>query len=95
MKHDKLSEMLAAASAAQHAAEQRSQRLEIKFARSDKGHALMRSTKLQASVAQLEAQVSQLEDDCHHKVKLIKLLAKSSILQLLALSCGSNGDRVN
>ena len=88
LKHDKLSEMLAAASAAQHAAEQRSQRLEIKFARSDKGHALMRSTKLQASVA-------QLEDDCHHKVKLIKLLAKSSILQLLALSCGSNGDRVN
>jgi hypothetical protein len=70
LKHDKLSEMLAAANAAQQAAEQKSRRLEIKFARSDKGHALMRSAKLQASVAELEAQLSQLRDDSHLKVSL-------------------------
>ncbi len=68
LKHDKLSEMLAAANAAQQAAEQKSRRLEIKFARSDKGHALMRSAKLQASVAELEAQLGQLQDDSHLKV---------------------------
>ena len=68
LKQEKLSEMLAAASAAQQAADQRSKRLEIKFARSDKGHALMRSAKLQASVAQLEAEVAQLQDDTRHKV---------------------------
>ena len=68
LKHDKLSEMLAAANAAQQAAEQRSRRLEIKFARSDKGHALIRSAKLQASVAELEAQLSQLQDDSLLKV---------------------------
>ena len=82
LKQDKLSEMLAAANTAQQAAAQKSRRLEIKFARSDKGHALMRSTKLQASVTQLEAQVSQLQDDCHHKVRSNKALAES-ILQLL------------
>jgi len=70
LKHDKLSEMLAAANAAQQAAEQKSRLLEIKFARSDKGHALMRSAKLQASVAELEAQLSQLRDDSHLKVSL-------------------------
>ena len=63
--------MLAAASGAQQAAEQKSRRLEIKFARSDKGHSLMRSAKLQSSVIQLEAQVAQLQDDCHHKVQRI------------------------
>lgn len=68
LKQDKLSEMLAAASSAQQAAEQRSRRLEIKFARSDKGHALLRSAKLQADVTELEAGVSQLQGDCHHKV---------------------------
>ena len=68
LKHDKLSEMLAAADAAQQAAEQKSRRLEIKFARSDKGHALMRSAKLQASVAALEAQMGQLQDDSILKV---------------------------
>lgn len=68
LKHDKLSEMLAAANAAQQGAEQQSRRLEIKFARSDKGHALMRSAKLQASVAELEAQLSQLQGDSHLKV---------------------------
>ena len=59
--------MLAAVSAAQQAAEQKSRRLEIKFARSDKGHALMRSAKFQASVADLEAQVTQLQQDAQHK----------------------------
>ena len=68
LKHDKLSDMLAAADAAQQAAEQKSRRLEIKFARSDKGHALMRSAKLQASVAELETQLGQLQDDSHLKV---------------------------
>ena len=68
LKHDKLSEMLAAADAAQQAAEQKSRCLEIKFARSDKGHALMRSAKLQASVADLEAQMGQLQDDSNLKV---------------------------
>jgi hypothetical protein len=68
LKHDKLSEMLAVANSAQQAAEQRSRRLEIKFARSDKGHALMRSAKLQASVADLEAQLGQLQDGSHIKV---------------------------
>ena len=71
LKHDKLSDMLAAASAAQQAAEQKSRRLEIKFARSDKGHALMRSAKFQASVADLEAQVTQLQQDARHKVNLV------------------------
>ena len=70
LKHDKLSEMLAAASAAQQAADQKSRRLEIKFARSDKGHALMRSAKLESSVTDLEAQVSQLQGTCHHQVRL-------------------------
>lgn len=69
LRQDKLSEMLAAASSAQQAAEQQSRRLEIKFARSDKGHALLRSAKLQADVVDLEAQVSQLQGDCHHKVR--------------------------
>ena len=72
LKHDKLSEMLAAANAAQQAAEQNSRRLEIKFARSDKGHALMRSAKLQASVADLESQLGQLQDDSHLKVSLAR-----------------------
>ncbi|KAL0021823.1 hypothetical protein WJX77_004862 [Trebouxia sp. C0004] len=71
LKHDKLLDMLAAANAAQQAAEQKSRRLEIKFARSDKGHALMRSAKLQASVAELEAQVSQLQDDSHLKGEML------------------------
>lgn len=79
LKHDKLSEMLAAASAAQQAADQKSKRLEIKFARSDKGHALMRSAKLQASVADLEAQVAQLQGDTQHKVRR----ALSSLLFLV------------
>ena len=70
LKHDKLSDMLAAANAAQQAAEQKSRRLEIKFARSDKGHALMRSAKFQASVTDLEAQVTQLQQDAKHKVGL-------------------------
>lgn len=74
LKHDKLSDMLAAASAAQHAADQKSKRLEIKFARSDKGHALMRSAKLQASVTDLQAQVANLQEDSHHKVRLTCLL---------------------
>ena len=69
LKHDKLSDMLAAATAAQQAADQKSRRLEIKFARSDKGHALMRSAKLQANVTDLEARVSQLQGDCHHQVR--------------------------
>ena len=68
LKQDKLSEMLAAATSAQQAAEQKSRRLEIKFARSDKGHALLRSAQLQASVTDLEARVSQLLGDCNHKV---------------------------
>ncbi|KAL3153195.1 hypothetical protein ABBQ38_011946 [Trebouxia sp. C0009 RCD-2024] len=71
LRQDKLSEMLAAASSAQQAAEQQSRRLEIKFARSDKGHALLRSAKLQADVVDLEAQVSQLQGDCHHKGELL------------------------
>ncbi|KAL0027704.1 hypothetical protein WJX79_010488 [Trebouxia sp. C0005] len=71
LKHDKLSEMLAAANAAQQGAEQQSRRLEIKFARSDKGHALMRSAKLQASVAELEAQLSQLQGDSHLKEEML------------------------
>ena len=71
LKHDKLSERLAAANAAQQAADQKSRRLEIKFARSDKGHALMRSAKLQSSVTHLEAQVSQLQGDRQHQVRLI------------------------
>ncbi|DBA78046.1 TPA: hypothetical protein ACH3X2_008022 [Trebouxia sp. C0005] len=71
LKHDKLSEMLAAADAAQQGAEQQSRRLEIKFARSDKGHALMRSAKLQASVAELEAQLSQLQGDSHLKEEML------------------------
>lgn len=71
LKHDKLSQMLAAASAAQQAADQKSRRLEIRFARSNKGHALMRSAKLQASVTDLEAQVSQLQGNCHHQVRRV------------------------
>ena len=71
LKHDKLSDMLAVANAAQQAAEQKSRRLEIKFARSDKGHALMRSAKFQASVTDLEAQVAQLRQDSSHKVSAV------------------------
>ena len=81
LKHDKLSEMLAAASAAQQAADQKSRRLEIKFARSDKGHALMRSAKLQSNVTDLEAQVSQLQGDCHHQVRLIRNGNRQHLLQ--------------
>ena len=77
LKQDKLSEMLAAAEAGRQAADQRSRRLEIKFARSDKGHALMQSAKLQASVATLEKQVTQLQTDSQHKVILYKLLAST------------------
>lgn len=87
LKHDKLSEMLAAATAAQQAAEQQSRRLEIKFARSDKGHALLRSAKLQADVNGLEAQVSQLQGDCHHKVRV---LALGSAMNLALFSDSSN-----
>lgn len=68
LKQDKLLEMVAAASGAQQAADQKSRRLEIKFARSDKGHALMRSAKLQASVTDLETQLAQLQQDSHLKV---------------------------
>ena len=74
--------MLAAANAAQHAADQKSRRLEIKFARSDKGHALMRSAKLQSSVTDLEAQVSQLQGDCHHQVRLICIGNRQQLLKL-------------
>ena len=68
LKQDKLSDMLAAADAAKQAAEQRSRRLEIKFARSDKGHALMQSAKLQAGATELEKQVTRLQEDVRHKV---------------------------
>ena len=68
LKQDKLSDMLAAADTARQAAEQRSRRLEIKFARSDKGHALLQSAKFQASATDLEKQMSQLQDDLRHKV---------------------------
>lgn len=69
LKQDKLSHMLAAADAAKQAAEQRSRRLEIKFARSDKGHALMQSAKLQAGATELEKQVTHLQEDVRHKVQ--------------------------
>lgn len=68
LKQDKLSDMLAAADATKQAAEQRSRRLEIKFARSDKGHALMQSAKLQASATEASKQVAQLQNDLQHKV---------------------------
>lgn len=69
LKQDKLSDMLSAAEATKQAAEQRSRRLEIKFARSDKGHALMQSAKLQASATELDKQVAQLQADLKHKVR--------------------------
>lgn len=68
LKQDKLSELVATAEAGRQTADQRSRRLEIKFARSDKGHALMQSAKLQTSVTALEKQVAQLQTDAQHKV---------------------------